>query len=289
MHIIFEVIDIHCVFANIISIRLDDLLHRLLTGAEVINHESEWSIDRVILLQFFIHLFSFDAKIEYLLLSWSNISSQLFDFVVKYKFELLQLLRLFLEIEDLLLILGNQAIFKDNFITLLLVFLSQGVDYFFGRLILLLLMLDLIYHSINFFLHLFQFRACELQLSARSQTHILDLTKTGLVFRLYLINLLFRIVIDLMHSLLIISFKSNYLVLELLNLVLLNFNIILMSSLFTLYFSSMHFKHVCLSHSELCGFFLSLVLELLIASCIFEHLLWVVISLGFQLIMVLLS
>ena len=142
-------------------------------------------------------------------------------------------------------------------------------------------MLDLLYHSVDFFLYFFQFSASELQLSARPQTHIVDLTKTGLVFRLYLINLLLRIVIDLMHCLFIIPFQSNYLVFELLNLVLLDFNIILVGSLFSLHFSSVHFEHVCLGDSELRSFFLGLVLELLVTSCIFEHFLGVVVSLSF--------
>ena len=150
-------------------------------------------------------------------------------------------------------------------------------------------MLDLINHSVNFFLHLFQFGARKLQLSTRPQTHILDLTETGLILRLYLIDLLLCIVVNLLHCLLVISLKCNDLILELLNLVLLDLDIVLVCTLFPLHFSSMHFEHVCLGDPELCGFLLGLVLELLIASCIFEHFLGIVVSLGFQLIMVLLS
>ena len=75
MHSILEVVDFLVVFADKVSVRLYHLLHRLLTGAEVINHESKGSIDRIVFLQFFIHLFSFDTKIENLLLSRGNISS----------------------------------------------------------------------------------------------------------------------------------------------------------------------------------------------------------------------
>ena len=60
-----------------------------------------------------------------------------------------------------------------------------------------------------------------------------------------------------------------------------------MGFLFRIDFSGVLLKHISLDHSELGSLFLSLVLELLVTSRVFKHLLRVVISLGFDLIVIL--
>lgn len=108
---------------------------------------------------------------------------------------------------------------------LLLNFNNSFFDLFLQLFYLFLLLLELLLFVLNlaFFVSDFavrvgQFVFCELQFGLASQFHIVYLFEALFVLTLDVLDLLFRIVIDLIHGLCIVSFHGLDFVLKLLNL-----------------------------------------------------------------------
>lgn len=257
---VLEVVDVHPVVANEVSVLHNHLLHGLLTGAEIVNHETKLGIDRVILPQFFVHLVRLDSEEEYLLLSRCDVPSELLDLVVEDVFELLELLCLLLEVEDFLLICCNYSVFVDNFLAVSLEILSQAVNLLLRGVVVRLFVPDLVSNPLDLLINLLKLRFRELKLCTRPQTHVSDLTQVSLVLRFDLFNLLACIIVNLGHCLSVLLFDLLDCSFELLYLVLLDFDVIVVGAHLLVELLLVLFDHVLLNLSELGRFFLSLVL-----------------------------
>lgn len=100
---IFELADLDVVLADLRSVLSDHIDHVFLSGFEVIDDVTKIGVDLVEMLQVLIHIVGLSLQSEDLLVSGSNVSLEFLDFVVKYKFEFLQFLRLLLKLVDVLL------------------------------------------------------------------------------------------------------------------------------------------------------------------------------------------
>ena len=93
-----------------------------LSDPEVLHHEAQASIHRVIPLQPLVHLNGLLPQVVYLEISRRDISPLILDLFVQNKLKLLQLLRLLLQMKDITLQLMNVLVFLVDLSLLFLPF-----------------------------------------------------------------------------------------------------------------------------------------------------------------------
>lgn len=130
-HIVYRVLkalDVGVVVADLVAVRLDDVLHLGLAVAEVVHYLAEAGVSAIVTLKGSVHLIGLLLEFADLLFFWLDLTLKLFDLVVKHKLKLLQLLRLLLESVDLILLLSDGVVFLDDLERLLSDLLPQLLD-----------------------------------------------------------------------------------------------------------------------------------------------------------------
>lgn len=94
------------------------------------------------MLQLLVHLVGFSLKSSDFEFSWGNVPLEVFDLVVKHELEFLELLRLFLELVNVVLSFSNGKILVENFTGLGVNLLSELLDSLILERQLMLLVLD---------------------------------------------------------------------------------------------------------------------------------------------------
>ena len=94
---ILEALDFNLVSSNLCSVLLDEFLHMLLTSSQVIDNVTQIGVDLVELSQVLVHIIGFFLQSGNFHTSWSNISLELLDLVIKHELELFKLLSLLLK------------------------------------------------------------------------------------------------------------------------------------------------------------------------------------------------
>lgn len=128
---IFEVADDRVIVADDVTVGLDLLLDETLAHTQVLDHEAETGVHRVVLLQLLVHRSSAVSQVNDLELLGGNVLPQVSDLLIEHKLELFQLLRLLLEMQDVLFSLVDDVVLDVNLglflrpllVELLLVFL----------------------------------------------------------------------------------------------------------------------------------------------------------------------
>jgi hypothetical protein len=202
----FETLDEHVVFADADSGLLDELLHLLLAGAQIVNQVTQVCIHLVELLQFLIHFVGLGTELVDFHLAGSYVSLQLLDLIVKHELKLLQLLSLLLERINLLLTITNLSVLYLNLVQLHFVLLVKWIN----KLMLLgklhFLVLDLALKLINLSQDIGYLVLGQLKLSLGLQAHLLNLSHVLLVLSVNILNFLICVILDLTHRLLVVFF-----------------------------------------------------------------------------------
>ena len=86
---------------------LDDLLEGLLSGSEVVDHETKGCVQIVVVVQLLVHGVGSLSERHDLHFTWSDVSAELFDLIVEHELELFELLGLLLQVKDRFLLEGN--------------------------------------------------------------------------------------------------------------------------------------------------------------------------------------
>ena len=110
-----------------------------------------------------------------------------------------------------------------------------------------------------------------MEISFRCKAHVCHLLQTVFILLVNLLLLILSILVDLIHSLHVVSLQRFNLLIELLDLSLLGIDEVLVVSLELIDLLSMLFKDAHLDGMELSLLFVMLVEEGLIASSIFKH------------------
>lgn len=118
VHSVLESLDEDVVGSDLRSVLLDQVLHMLLSRPEIINDVTQVCIDLIVMSQVLIHVFSFLLQTSDLHSSWSNVTLEVLDLVVKHELELIKLLRLLLVFVNLFLMVSNDLILLDNLLLL---------------------------------------------------------------------------------------------------------------------------------------------------------------------------
>ena len=124
--------------------------------SQIFNHVAEGCIDFVVLLQLFIHRFSAVSQVQNLSLLWGNILSQVSNLLVQNELEFFELLRLFLQGQDIPLSIMNGGVFDVDlrlFLDVLVVQLVDDLNLLFKRGI---SVIDLALESFDFSLNVSQ-------------------------------------------------------------------------------------------------------------------------------------
>jgi len=91
-------------------VTLDDLLEGLLSGAEVVDHETKGCVQIIVFVQLLVHGVGSLSERYDLHLAWGDVSAKLFDLVVEHELKLLELLGLLLQVEDRFLLEGDLVV-----------------------------------------------------------------------------------------------------------------------------------------------------------------------------------
>ena len=126
----------------------------------------------------------------------------------------------------------------------------------------------------------------DLQISLGAQTHVRHLIQTGLVFLLDLTDLRLSVLGDLLHRLIIVPLHRFDVVAEVGNLLVFFGDSVLMVLLLLVHLLGVFLVDCSLGISKLSSFLLLLLLEGLVASCVFQHALRVLIPSCFKLLVV---
>ena len=94
----------------------DRRLHVLLLESEIFDQESQVSIKRVELLEFFVLRVGFQLELPCLDLLWRDFLLKLFNAVIKHELELLELLSLLLELVDFCFTVADLLVFRCDLV-----------------------------------------------------------------------------------------------------------------------------------------------------------------------------
>ena len=111
---ILEVVDIGFVVPDDFTVSSNSLSNQSLTNTEILNHEAERSINRVIVVQLLVKRLRPFTKAGNLELFRGNILPEISDLLIKNELELLKLLGLFLQMQDGLLPLVDDLVLDVN-------------------------------------------------------------------------------------------------------------------------------------------------------------------------------
>ena len=129
---------------------LNHLLQGFLPRAKIIDHEAKTSIQVIVLPQFFVHRVGPLPESDDFHLTWSDITSELLDLVVKHVLELLQLLRFLLQVQDAPFSECNLVVLIVNILKILKCLSMLFLGFLLLVVKLLLLVLDLSVNQFNF-------------------------------------------------------------------------------------------------------------------------------------------
>jgi len=169
-------------------------------------------------------------------LTGSNVSLEVFDFIVKHKFKLLKFLGLLLERVDFLFTSANVSVLVLNLLN------SNGntlFEYFCLSVLLFDLMifvLDLTLELINVRLNVCELVVGELELSLGFKGHISDLRLVVFVFVVDVFNFKCSVLSDLLDNFFVLFDDLEDFTLFLVNLTLLNLNVLAVSFCFSSHF-----------------------------------------------------
>ena len=97
IHIIFEFFNLSVLFTSFLHERFQFTFKAHLTKNKILDNELQVLVNSVEMLNFLLHLSSHLLKFSDFHFSGSNVSFEFFNFVIKHKLELFELLSLFLE------------------------------------------------------------------------------------------------------------------------------------------------------------------------------------------------
>ena len=183
---------------------LDQLLHVLLPGPQVVYDVAEVGIDLVVVLKVLVHFIGLLLQTSDLHLPGRDVPLELLDLVVQHELELLQLLRLLLQLIYLLLSITDELVLGRYLTGLVLDVLLERVEdlVLVSDLDALLLLVSLEFLDIA--LQVLVLVLGQLQLCLRLETHVLHLRLVLHVLLVDLLDLELGICIDLSECLLVV-------------------------------------------------------------------------------------
>ena len=128
VHCILEVVDDRVIVAKHVPILLNVLLNDPLPHPQILHHEPQTGINRVVLLQLFVHRPGSIAQAGNFELLGRDVLAQIPNFLIQHKLELLQLLGLFLQSQYIPLSLVNDLVLPVNFCLFIEAFTFQLFD-----------------------------------------------------------------------------------------------------------------------------------------------------------------
>jgi len=109
-----EVLDVGSLSPDLSARVRDEAIHLVLFGAQVVNDAAQILIVFIEFPKFLIHLKRLSLKLPDVFIKRRDVFLKFLDFVVKYEFELIQLLGFLLETEDFLFFISNlQVLLMD--------------------------------------------------------------------------------------------------------------------------------------------------------------------------------
>ena len=174
--------------------------------AQVFNHEAQARVHRVVLLQLFVHRTGALPQARDFKLLRSDVFPQVTDFLVEDELKLLQLLRLLLQVKDVLLALVDNHILLVDLRFLVQAQAIQLVDLVLLFVKLRALLLDQAVELLDVLLHVSELVLGDLQVGLRAQAHVRDLVQACLIFLLDFSDLIGSILVDLLHRFAVVLF-----------------------------------------------------------------------------------
>mmetsp|Transcript_11041 Transcript_11041/g.27865 ORF Transcript_11041/g.27865 Transcript_11041/m.27865 type:complete len:408 (-) Transcript_11041:2445-3668(-) len=196
------------------ALRDDLALQSIEAQAQVGERQLEGAVGAVVVLQLAVHLPNLLTHLENLHLSRLDLLLELLDLVVEHELELLELLVLFLEVVDALLLI------RDGLVALLDLSLEPGNVLLETRDLRVELLLvgeervDLLLLFVDLFLQRDELLVHDAVLALESQGLVALVCKAGLVLCAELVHLAVHILFDLMPRLLKSGFSLRLLVLD---------------------------------------------------------------------------
>lgn len=179
------------------------LLHLFLTGAIVINSQTQTRIHLVVVLQFGVKVVGLLLQLKNLVLLGSDVPFEVLDLVVQHKFEFLKFLGLLLQLVDLGLSVGNILVLLSNQLVFSLDLLAQFLAVLVLLVNLVILVLLLTIKLINLVLNIAKLVSCQLQLSLGFQRHILHLRLVVIILLADILNFKGSVFLNLVKNLLV--------------------------------------------------------------------------------------
>ena len=216
-----------------------------------------------------------------------DVLSQVPNLLVKHKLELFELLCLLLVMQDVLLPLVDCVVLDVDLRLLLGPLEVQLLNYFLLLVQRDVSIEDLAVESLDLRLYIGQLVLPDLQVSLRPQTHLGHLGQGSQILLLDLENFGPGILLDLCHSLIVVPLHGLNIFPQVSNLLILLRNVSLVLLLHLVDLLGMVFKNCGLCIAELPRFLLLLLLKCLVAGCILEHALRVLVPVSLQLLVIL--
>jgi len=284
---VLEPLNIKFILANPVSVARNHLSHLVLACSQVRHREPKLAVDYVERPQLVVHFVRFYFEPLNFFLSRRNLIFEFFDLVVKYKFELLKFLSLFLQRVDSVFFLADLGVFLVDQSVLLSDLVPQLLNVGFLGLELVAAVLYLPLVKLDFRIHLNQASLGYLVLCFRLQTHVLDVSQVARVFLLDLVVLSVSVTRYLLQDFAVVASLVLYLGDKVLNLFIVLFDIkrVLLSNFLHLRLMFRQLPLMCLNKPCL-GHFL-LHDKFLVPRSFLQHPLVVFIPLIFQLFMLL--
>lgn len=246
--------------------------------AQVFNHEAQARVHRVVLLQLFVHRTGALPQARDFKLLRSDVFPQVTDFLVEDELKLLQLLRLLLQVKDVLLALVDNHILLVDLRFLVQAQAIQLVDLVLLFVKLRALLLDQAVELLDVLLHVSELVLGDLQVGLRAQAHVRDLVQACLIFLLDFSDLIGSILVDLLHRFAVVLFCESDLLGQIRNRFFLRRQGILMVFLLFIGLLSVLIVECGLSLAEPPRFLLLLLLQCLVLRRVLKHALRVLVA-----------
>lgn len=125
---ILEVVDEGVIVSDDVAVRCDRLCNQGLANAQIFNHEAQRRVHLVVLLELSVHRLGLTSQVGDFEFFRRDILPQVPDLLVEHEFELFELLRLLLQVQNVLFSLVNDLVFNVNLSLLFLPFQVQFLN-----------------------------------------------------------------------------------------------------------------------------------------------------------------